>query len=106
MELIMSLYNATVGTATSLVTTTGDVAVNSLDSISVLVSAAHIQAKRVLLSSEISLELDQENAAVNKTARQQDALLSLAQRKILHKRTLAKDPEILAEYNRLAGIEA
>jgi len=104
MELIMSLYNATVGTATKLVTTTGNVACTSLDSVSVLVSAAHLQAERILLSSTISLQMDKDNADANGHARRQDAGLILAQRDIAHQDALNQDPRVLAAYNRIMGI--
>jgi len=100
----MTLYNATVGTATQLVTTSGNVACKSLYGVEVAVDSGIKQLERVLLSSTISLQNDIDAAAANGAARRQDAGLILAQRDIAHQDALAKDPRVLAAYNRIMGI--
>lgn len=100
----MSLYNATVGTATKLVISSGNMLDDVFSTGGEFTNAGLKQAKRVNLSASISLALDEENEASNREARRQDALWTLAERNEAHKARMAKNPAVLAEYNRLAGI--
>lgn len=99
----MSLYNATVGTATKLVTTSGNVACKSLYGVEVAVDSGIKQLERVLLSSTISLQNDIDAAAENKERRRQDAAIELSEREKAHRARLAGDPELAAIYNRIMG---
>lgn len=100
----MSLYNATVGTATKLVVTSGNVACKSLYGVELAVDSGINQLERVALSSAISLKIDRDNEAKNSHARQQDAAWILAEREEAHKARLASNPALAAAYNRIMGI--
>lgn|GEM_PF-934894 len=62
--------------------------------------------ERLLESSTIALEEDIRNADANREKRRQDTAKVFAERERAHKDALAKDPRVLAAYNRIMGITA
>ena len=100
----MSLYNATIGTATKLVISSGNMADDILLSGTELTGSMLNKAKELKLSTAISLAVAEETAVENGELRRYNALWNLAEQKAAHKARMAKNPDVLAEYNRLAGI--